>query len=73
MPDDGAPALQPPNVAERAQRGALYVPASEAAALQKAMEGYQLFIKLAEQYADGEIRLTRRETAKRKHPGRAKP
>ena len=50
-----------------------YVPASEAAALQKAIEGYQLFIKLAEQYADEVIRLTRRERNKRKRPGKPKP
>ena len=43
-----------------------YVPAREAPALQKAIEGYQLFIKLAEQYADEVIRLTRRETEKKK-------
>ena len=50
-----------------------YVPASEAAALQKAIEGYQLFIKLAEQYADEVIRLTRRERDRRKRPGKPKP
>ena len=50
-----------------------YVPASEAAALQKAIEGYQLFIKLTEQYADEVIRLTRRERDKRKRPGKPKP
>lgn len=38
-----------------------YVPADEAAALQEAIDGYQLFIELAEQYADEVIRLTRRE------------
>ena len=50
-----------------------YVPASEAAALQKAIEGYQLFTKLAEQYADEAIRLTRRERHKRKRRGKPKP
>ena len=50
-----------------------YVPASEAAALHKAIEGYLLFIKLAEQYADEVIRLTRRERNKRKRPGKPKP
>ena len=50
-----------------------YAPASEAAALQKAVEGYQLFIKLAEQYADEVIRLTRRERDRRKRPGKPKP
>lgn len=43
-----------------------YVPASEVAALEKAIEGYRLFIALAEQYADEVIRLTRREREKEK-------
>lgn len=43
-----------------------YVPASEVAALEKAIEGYRLFISLAEQYADEVIRLTRREREKEK-------
>jgi hypothetical protein len=42
------------------------VPASEAPALQKAIEGYQLFIKLTEQYADEVIRWTRREQQTKK-------
>lgn len=46
-----------------------YVPASEVAALQKAIEGYRLFLKLAEQYADEVIRLTRRERQKKKQQG----
>lgn len=46
-----------------------YVPASQAAALRKALEGYQLFIKLAEQYADEVIRVTRREREKKKQHG----
>jgi hypothetical protein len=46
-----------------------YVPASEAAAIQKAIEGYQLFIRLAEQYVDEVIRLTRREQEKKKRTG----
>lgn len=50
-----------------------YVPASEAVALQKAIEGYQLFIKLAERYADEVVRLTRRERNKRKRRGKPKP
>ena len=50
-----------------------YVPASEAAALQKDIVGYQLLIKLAEQYADEVIHLTRREREKRKRPGEPKP
>ena len=43
-----------------------YVPAREAAALRKDIEGYQLFIKLAEQYADEVIRITRREREKKR-------
>jgi hypothetical protein len=46
-----------------------YVPASQAAALGKAIEGYQLFIKLAEQYADEVIRVTRRERETKKQRG----
>ena len=45
-----------------------YVPADEVEALQEAIDGYQAFIALAEQYADEVIRLTRRERKKKKHP-----
>ena len=38
-----------------------YVPEREVADLRKDIEGYRLFIQLAEQYADEVIRLTRRE------------
>ena len=41
-----------------------YVPADAVDALQEAIEGYQLFITLTEQYADEAIRLTRRERKK---------
>lgn len=41
-----------------------YVPAEEVAALQKALDGYNLFRKLAEQYAGEIIRRTREERAK---------
>lgn len=37
-----------------------YVPKDEVAQLKKDIAGYQRFIKLAEQYADEVIRLTRR-------------
>ena len=47
-----------------------YVPADEAQALKEAIEGYRLFLKLAEQYADEVIRLTRRERKKKKTPRR---
>ena len=46
-----------------------YVPAGEVRALQEAIDGYQLFMKLAEQYADEVIRLTRREREKKKQHG----
>jgi len=38
-----------------------YVPRDDVAQLQKDIAGYQLFIKLAEQYADELIRRTRRD------------
>lgn len=38
-----------------------YVPASQADFLREAIDGYQQFIKLAEQYADEVIKQTRRE------------
>ena len=41
-----------------------YVPDEEVAALQEAIDGYNLFRKLAEQYADEIIRRTREECAK---------
>lgn len=45
-----------------------YVPARDVPALQEAIEGYRLFLDLAEQYADEVIRLTRRErTRERDH------
>ena len=50
-----------------------YVPAGEVEALQKAIEGYQAFIALAEQYADEVIQATRRERKKKKQPGNAMP
>ena len=50
-----------------------YVPADEVEALQEAIEGYQLFITLAEQYADEVIRSTQRERKKNKAPGKRKP
>lgn len=42
-----------------------YVPAAEVPALQKAMDGYRLFMALAERYADEIIQRTRRERTKR--------
>lgn len=41
-----------------------YVPAREKEFVQEAIDGYNLFIKLAEQYADEVIMQTRRERAK---------
>ena len=43
-----------------------YVPRDDVAQLQKDIAGYQLFIKLAEQYVDEVIRITRREREKKK-------
>ena len=43
-----------------------YVPVSEVAVVQEDIQGYQLFIKLAEEYADEVIRLTRRQHEKAK-------
>ena len=43
-----------------------YVPKDEVAELKKDIAGYQLFTKLAEQYADEVIRQTRREREKKK-------
>ena len=42
-----------------------YVPPGEKDFLQDAIDGYQQFMKLAEQYADEGIRQTRREREKR--------
>jgi len=42
-----------------------YVPEQERAAIQRAIDGYTLFTKLAEQYADEIIQQTRREHKKR--------
>ncbi len=49
-----------------------YVPKDEVAALKKDVAGYQLFIKLAEQYADEVIRASRRERKTKKQRGNAK-
>jgi hypothetical protein len=43
-----------------------YVPKAEVAELKKGIAGYQLFAKLAEQYADEVIRQSRRERKKKK-------
>jgi hypothetical protein len=48
-----------------------YVPPGEVAALRKAIQGYAMFRRLAEQYADGIIRRTRAERAHA--PARKKP
>ncbi len=49
-----------------------YVPKGEVAELKKDIAGYQLFTKLAEQYADEVIRQSRREREKKKQIGKAK-
>ena len=43
-----------------------YVPKTEVAELKKDIAGYQLFAKLAEQYAEEVIRVSRREREKKK-------
>lgn len=50
-----------------------YVPADEVEALQEAIEGYPLFIRLAEQYAGAVIQLTHREQKKNKAPRKRNP
>ncbi len=47
-----------------------YVPKDELSELKKDIAGYQLFIKLAEQYADEVIRISRREREKKKRRGK---
>ncbi len=49
-----------------------YVPKDAVAELKKDIAGYQLFSKLAEQYADEVIRQSRREREKKKRIGKAK-
>jgi hypothetical protein len=49
-----------------------YVPKDEVAQLKRDIAGYQLFSKLAEQYADEVIRSSRRTREKQKHKGKAK-
>ncbi len=49
-----------------------YVPKDEVAELKKDIAGYQLFTKLADQYADEVIRQSRREREKKKLIGKAK-
>ena len=49
-----------------------YVPKSEVAELEKDIAGYRLFAKLAEQYADEVIRITRCETEKKKRGRKTK-
>ena len=45
-----------------------YVPQGEVAELQADIDGYNRFMKLAQQYADEIIRISRRERAKRSSP-----
>lgn len=49
-----------------------YVRKDEVREFKEDIAGYQLFIELAEQYADEVIDRTRRERAKKKTPGNAK-
>ena len=50
-----------------------YVCEEEREAVQQAIDGYRLFTKLAEEYADEIIRRTRREHQKRFPPRKPKP
>ena len=49
-----------------------YVPSGEVEELKKDTAGYQLFMKLAEQYADEVIRASRRERERKKQREKAK-
>lgn len=49
-----------------------YVPKAEVEELKKDIAGYQLFSKLAEQYADEVIRVSRREREKKKRSRKTK-
>lgn len=49
---------------EKGKNVVRYVPAREAGFLKEAIDGYQAFIKLAEQYANEVIEQTRRERAR---------
>jgi len=55
---------------QRGRNVVRYVPAEEVASLQEAIDGYNLFRKLAEEYADEIIHRTRQERAKNKKPKR---
>ena len=48
-----------------------YVPQGEVEELRKDIAGYKLFMKLAEQYADEVIKLTRREKERKKRSKKA--
>ncbi len=50
-----------------------YVPKDEVVERRKDIAGYQLFTKLAEQYADEVIRATRQEREKKKRSENKKP
>ena len=47
-----------------------YVPKGEVEEIKKDIAGYQLFMKIAEQYADEVIRASRRERAQKKRSGK---
>jgi hypothetical protein len=48
---------------QKGRNVARYVPLKRVASLQKAIEGYKLFVKLTEEYADEVIRRTRADSA----------
>ena len=47
-----------------------YVPVDDVASLQDAIDGYRLFMELAQEYADEIIERTRREPSAKKRPKR---
>lgn len=49
-----------------------YIPVQDVPETEKAIVGYQLFCKLAEQYADEVVRISRRERKSKKREKQAK-
>ena len=49
-----------------------YIPAQEVPQTKKAIEGYQLFCELAEQYADEVVQISRRERESKKREKQAR-
>jgi len=70
--EPGYPCLLGVGLAEAGRNEVRYVPKDEVAELKKDIAEYQLFTKLAEQYADEVIRQTRRERKKKKRSEKTK-